>query len=582
MRNILIIGKFGENNPMLFFKISVFILLLFHSPYTYAQEALCKGIMYPDALGAKGDGIHDDTNAIQTALDSLNSNGGGVVILGHGTYLVKSLRLGIKTSLKGIGNGSTIIKQKNDINENCIVIPSSSAALKLSDFSIVGNKANCGLYIEKSAGGEENHRYLYSRMQTRELLQPYKWINIDNICIYHFETGLHIEPHGFNINISNSTFSHNGNGVVMRCTDSSLYNCYITNNRNDGLLLVGSNNKISNVKSIFNGIANPKQNGGIVVKGTRCQLSNCETQDNYGSGFVVEGQYNLFSNCISNTDGYSREPKQYDSTVKACGFMVKGLYNSFSNCVVTNYNEKYGAVYHSPVIVDKSVTYYYPDIFSDIKILIAKDRLLFREPYRNVQTLSPKNFIENLNTGVVKEGCYFISSKKEDNFIRNVNYYLNSLQILVDFRCNGGGGKLVEFDGDNNLLLQMNSSSISLLWQGGEKVELMLDKDVVLDKDDIRLIVAFTQQQNKLNVSMIVYEKTANRGWIKKEVRKETDIPIIMLQKASVKIGDVAIPVKRLAISQTPIPESVFLPSSNTNRIYDAAIVYIDADTYGI
>ena len=78
---------------------------------------------------------------------------------------------------------------------------------------------------------------------------------------------------------------------------------------------------------------------------------------------------------------------------------------------------------------------------------------------------------------------------------------------------------------------------------------------------------------------LLMFEKTAGRGWIKKTIRKETDIPSGRIKNAIVSIGDSDVPVKRIVVSQSPLPESVSMPSSNLNKVYDAAIVYVDADT---
>lgn len=566
-------------NGMCVIKI-VLLSLFFIYPLSdgCSQEMFLGGSSCPEAFGAKGDGIHDDTKAIQAAIDSLERSGGGLLSLRSGVYLVSTIKLGVKTSIRGTGNGSTIIKQLKGGKGDCLVIPAHSAALKLSDFTIIGNNANCGLLIENSKGDKENHHYLYSKVKTDGLLQPYKWINIDNICIYHFEKGMIIEPHGFNINICNSTFSHNDIGVILKCTDSSLYNCYVTNNKRDGLILAGSNNKLSNVKSIFNGFANAKECGAIVVKGSRCQIVNCETQDNYGKGFIIEGQYNLISNCISNTDGYSREPKQYDPSVMACGFMVKGLYNSFSNCAVTNYNEKYGAVYHSPIIVEDQFISYYENIYDEIKVLISKDKLLFRKPFRNVQTLISKSSVENLNTTKIGDENYFVSKIGSENFIKDIDLHLNNLQLLVDFRSSNKKGCLVEIAGDKSMRLEFKNSSIAITWQDKQIAELALDNDADFNKDDIRLIVSFSQYKKKQYVSMIMYENTLSRGWIKKEIRQEINIPVTWKNKNIVKIGDKSNFVKRMVITQSPLPESIFMPYSNLNKIYDSAIIYVDSD----
>lgn len=47
-------------------------------------------VVIPQMFGAKGDGVTDDTNAIQSAIDYINSKNVGVVYIPNGTYLVSS------------------------------------------------------------------------------------------------------------------------------------------------------------------------------------------------------------------------------------------------------------------------------------------------------------------------------------------------------------------------------------------------------------------------------------------------------------------------------------------------------------
>lgn len=559
----------------------ILFLLLGLSSLTFraVSQPSERGVLYPEQFGAKANGLHDDTRAIQFAIDSLVKIGGGTVQFGSGTYLVSSVSLGPKVSLVGNGNGATIIKQAKGQKNHCLIVRDIAAALKIADLTILGEKVNRGIFFEQSGGFGENQHYLYSNTSNWDKSQAYKWITIDNVCVYKFETGLFIRERGFNVNISNSTFSYNGNGVIMSCSDCSLYNCYVANNNKNGLVLNGGANKISNIKSIFNGSANAKLYGAIVVKATGCQFVNCEVQDNYGKGFIIEGKYNLFSNCMSNTNGYTKSPFHYDPEVKACGFMISGLYNTFSNCVVMNYNEKYGAVYHSPVIVDDAVSYYYPDIFSDIKVLNADGRLMFNEPFKNVQSLCSKNQVDNLNIVSIDGAKYFSKNRPDANILKAYAFHTSSLQMLVDFNSSGNGGKLIEINGDKSISVEVEKSSVSLYWQGIKKSELVLDEDAVMNKDDLRMIVSFSQYEDKMYVKLLMFEKTTGRGWIKKTIRKETDIPSGRIKNAIVSIGDSDVPVKRIVVSQSPLPESVSMPSSNLNKVYDAAIVYVDADT---
>lgn len=539
----------------------------------------CKGWLSPAFFGAKADGIHDDTKAIQTTLNFLDSIGGGTVYFDSGTYMVSSIKLGKKTSLIGCGNGATLIKQIKGTKLDCVIVPAKSAALRISNLTIVGNDINCGLNIENSRGGTENHPYLYTKDIKDGVPQPYKWITIEVVCIYHFGTGLNVERSGFNINICNSTISHNGYGAIMKCTDSSMYNCYITNNKTNGLHIVGSNNKISNVKSIFNGMYDSEKRAGILVYGDRNQLVNCETQDNHCSGFMILGQYNLFSNCLSNTDGYSAKEMRYNPAAKAAGFKVMGLYNSFSNCAVTSYTEDYGAVYYSPVIVDEAVSYYYPDIFSDIKVLIPENRLLFNEPFRNIQTLNAKNDVEHARIKGALGNRYFVSDQTRSNIMRSISCQINSLNILVDFKCTGDAGKIITIGDEDCLTLDIDGKKITLRIDGNNLTELVLDDDAVLSKDDLRLIVSFFHNNGVGTVSLLCYEKTAERGWIKKQNRQDIDTLTSNCHNLDLIIGDVGVAVKRMALTNSPLPESVFLPYSNTNRIYDSAFLYLDADS---
>lgn len=537
-----------------------------------------KGFACPELYGAMGDGIHDDTEAMQMVLDSLSNVGGGTMMLGRGTYLVRTLRLGTKTSIVGCGNGATVIRQKADVNECCLLVSPNSAALRIADLSISGNDRNDGIKIDVSTGIDgENHDYLYKNRVLSA--QPYKWITIDNVCLYHFDIGLKIERWGWDINICNSTFSHNGTGVVMGCTDSSLYNCYIANNKHNGILVTGSNNKISNIKSIWNGMADAKNCGAVVLQGSRNLLVNCETQDNYCKGFVIKGQYNLLSNCMSNTDGYFTEPKQYNPSIDACGFWINGLYNSFSNCAVTSYTDKYGAVFHFPIFVEESVANFYPDILNDIKVMNAPGMLLFNEPLRNVQALSSKNNVENLNVGEIDGHRYFVGTGKNTNVIKNVDLALSSLQLLIDFRSMEHGGVLLRLGSEKKMSLIIEKSSIVLFWNGNKEAVLSLDNDAVMNKDDLRLMVGFNQNEERRFVSMMMFEKTSERGWLKKEMRQTTIIPSEWMRNVAVRLGDNSVPIKRLAMLQSPLPESVFMPSSNTNIIHSSSVVYVDADT---
>lgn len=102
-------------------------------------------------FGATGDGITDDTLAIQAALDSAIT---GTVFFPTGTYLTGQLTPPVGTSLVGSGLSSTTIKLKNNANPTAIILTPNFASLtgttslggtfnsQISDLTIDGNKAN--------------------------------------------------------------------------------------------------------------------------------------------------------------------------------------------------------------------------------------------------------------------------------------------------------------------------------------------------------------------------------------------------------------------------------------------------------
>ena len=107
-------------------------------------------------FGAKGDGVTDDTQAIQSAIDTASEAGGGIVYFPRGIYLVSGITLKDFATLFGEGKITTTIKlidganqhviQAGDFDINADGVPKAtpvgcrSGGLKC--LTIDGNKAN--------------------------------------------------------------------------------------------------------------------------------------------------------------------------------------------------------------------------------------------------------------------------------------------------------------------------------------------------------------------------------------------------------------------------------------------------------
>ena len=106
------------------------------------------------SFGAKGNGIDDDYKSIQTAIDKCSENGGGVIFIPKGTYLItNSLYLRKNVSIKGEGTDITFIKKithnsftnekltivstQYNVDEDCIVnIEFQSARFSIEDIAL--------------------------------------------------------------------------------------------------------------------------------------------------------------------------------------------------------------------------------------------------------------------------------------------------------------------------------------------------------------------------------------------------------------------------------------------------------------
>src|SRR3972149_4594783 len=110
------------------------------------------------AYGAIGDGVTDDTAAIQAAIDAVATVGGGRVLIPKGTWLSGALTLKTGVILEGSGYASTVLKLKNNANTALLTTINfatftgtnswlvASAGIPwgygLTDMQLDGNKAN--------------------------------------------------------------------------------------------------------------------------------------------------------------------------------------------------------------------------------------------------------------------------------------------------------------------------------------------------------------------------------------------------------------------------------------------------------
>ncbi len=127
--------------------------MLHDTPAYAAAQEVRRYQFNAQSFGAVGDGAHDDTDAIQKALDHASRQGGGIVTLPAGKYLLRSsLVIPEEVVLEGISRGPISHARQPGLQGNGRAVASPPATkgppasgLTLPDPPVVGIPATAGL-----------------------------------------------------------------------------------------------------------------------------------------------------------------------------------------------------------------------------------------------------------------------------------------------------------------------------------------------------------------------------------------------------------------------------------------------------
>ncbi|MFE9865860.1 glycosyl hydrolase family 28-related protein [Streptomyces sp. NPDC005506] len=238
--------------------------------------------------GAVGNGVADDTEAIQDAINDANSAGGGVVYIPRGTYkLTSALVLKSHVQIRGDGINATVLQQTS----------SSSHGISGSNLELVSIE---DLLVDGPGSGTGRGIYLGGTVVIYSF-----YVTMRNVMVRQFgDTGIFIDD-PVTTDLYNVTSKENGGqGFFITCSDggtagtsTSLVSCYAHNNVGNGFRLWNM------VYSTFTGCAADHNVNGYKIESCESvTLTGCGAEQNTGDSIQVSD-----GNCISVFGGWLNE-----------------------------------------------------------------------------------------------------------------------------------------------------------------------------------------------------------------------------------------------------------------------------------
>ncbi len=210
-------------------------------------------------FGAFGDGIHDDTAAVQGALDAVSAAGGGVVLVPQGTYrLTETLTVYPHLSIQGEGDQVSVLHQANP----------EASGLRGVDVTFFDVR---GLQLRGPGTDSASGPGIYLSRRSNPSCEA---ITMENVLVWQF----------------------GDSGVAISLPIASTFTRVIAQqNGAFGISLYGG--------------------------GTSCTLTGCYANGNGQIGYHIGLVYSHFSGCAadSNGIGYYAGPGSRNLTFSACG-----------------------------------------------------------------------------------------------------------------------------------------------------------------------------------------------------------------------------------------------------------------------
>lgn len=316
-------------------------------------------------FGATGNGVTDDTAAIQSAIDQTSSSGGGITYLPSGTYAITGVSLRPGVDLVGATRNSSVLLF-TATSGDAVLVPESLGFNKLSTFQVrFAHPVSSGaaIHLEKaftievsdifvnSQNGNTGYDGIFSDQSTATFINNFNLYGLTHAAVRI------AGPSGNDVYLSNgiTNLFQAGTGASVLVEDFTNGAVNIT----DADLLLGQYAMLvrnSNYMRFENTYFDSSAEGVVIESGNLLTFTNCWFSNRPGSGLtigaargvnVTGGQaVNCGSNGIHISDGAqyvtingTQVIGNNDANVGADGILVDGTgiaHFAITGCAVGN------------------------------------------------------------------------------------------------------------------------------------------------------------------------------------------------------------------------------------------------------
>jgi hypothetical protein len=236
--------------------------------------------------GARGNGIADDTIAIQKAIDYTNSKKGGTVFIPEGIYMATHIRLYSNITLTGTGE-KTILKLKNNclkedrLNEGGIDY--NGIPLLYNTYSSSEKKKNIVIKNLKLDGNYQNQKKEGANYSWGMFLYGIRDSLIENVFVTNFLNHGIIVKEAENTVISKCKANDNGQDRVRGFPSAIGGNGIVVYFRSNNVSLKDS---IANNNTVI-GIESEGRSGPVIGKNKNIKIINCRAEANWRANYLI-------------------------------------------------------------------------------------------------------------------------------------------------------------------------------------------------------------------------------------------------------------------------------------------------------